>query len=270
MPSTQYKIYLNILKENIQKEVMRKRSQKSKKKNKKNKEETLKEPKISQDKLKDIFFTQTLQACVIATPAGQNVKDWDKTTFLKHSVKFCRVLEILDKDKCYLKDENGLQCLGSVVIFSPFIQPLIELAFFLETCGYKEYNPSGQNDPSKRFLVLTGANSSDAVSYARLLNQNEARVLLMSKVGSEGLNLNRCTSIIFLTPTFQPTILEQIKGRCKRMSSVLLRPQNRDTKVRFYFLLAVAPPRDPVRVPVRLASSETFVLTYDGSSWYYH
>ena len=68
MPSTQYKIYLDICKVNTKK----KKPEKKPKKKKKQEPAPTKETIDLDDKdLEDVFFTQTLQACVIAKPSDQ-------------------------------------------------------------------------------------------------------------------------------------------------------------------------------------------------------
>jgi len=71
MPSTQYKIYLDILKVNTEKIKNLKESQQSKKKKKQEPVPTNETVDLDDKDLEDIFFTQTLQACVIAKPSDQ-------------------------------------------------------------------------------------------------------------------------------------------------------------------------------------------------------
>lgn len=154
------------------------------------------------------------------------------------SPKFDKALELIlanQRTLCSLSD--GQKVPAFTLVFCGYIEKgVATFEEFLKQHGWTKYTKRNTSavGSERRFAVLTGNNSKDAGELADAANRGLFNVLVMSEVGSEGLNLNLCSQVIFLTIQFQPTSTDQIIGRCLRKTS-------KPTTVQVVFLISVAP-----------------------------
>lgn len=180
---------------------------------------------------KDNYMTQSRQICCIGVLDAETAKEFDVTRYDQVSNKFPRIKKIVGENKSQVRG-----CRGTVLVYCYFRNVLKMFQDYLVKSGYVEYNPFRISDPAKTFIVLTGTNSKDAQQAVNVVNGGLASIFLMTEVGAEGLNFNHCVHVVFMTPTWTPTTLDQIIGRCDRISSKLV--QQRDLFVQVSVILS--------------------------------
>lgn len=140
-----------------------------------------------------------------------------------------------------IKEINGI-----CIVYSQFVQLGLQvLARYLKLDGYEAFNPEASlKTPAKRYVIFSGEMSAtDRAKCTAAINDPEnkygdiLRVILISKVGAEGISIFNARSVIILEPYWYWSRIEQIKARgIRRGSHDALPIEERDIKI--YILIA--------------------------------
>lgn len=114
-------------------------------------------------------------------------------------------------------------------------------------------NDAKYNDiiPSFEYARIDGSVKEDArASIVKKYNEGKIKTLLITKAGSEGLDLSETRVVIIMEPTWNQSSLNQVKGRAIRYKSHTDLPPN-EQKVNVYNLFMIKPQEidiDPSKV----------------------
>jgi len=126
--------------------------------------------------------------------------------------------------------EHILNAVGIVLVYSQYIDGgLIPMALALEELGYKHYTsslfePSIHTKKRGTYAMITGDTSNSKEIVNALTNKtnkdgNDIKVILISKSGSEGIDLKFIRQIHIMEPWYNMSRIEQIIGRGVRDGS---------------------------------------------------
>ena len=161
-----------------------------------------------------------------------------KNNLKKYSHKFFECLNNIEKSN------------GPVLVYSYFTSGgVIPMAFALEMAGYRRYNNEPEllqnkyknNKNMGEYIIYTGNEqlSKGAELFfnkrSNMIKEKNVKVVLVSKKGSEGLNLWGFREIHILDPWHNINLLEQVIGRVIRNNSHShLKPENRNVSIYMY------------------------------------
>lgn len=164
-----------------------------------------------------------------------------KDNLAMYSPKFKWIIDFLNKNTK-----------GLVLIYSDFLslEGLGLLKEALKYYGFAEFNSENSYDKKydfKRFTEFSGniddeQRKRNIASFKQPDNKDgrDARLLLITSAGAEGLDLVNVRNIILLEPYFHNNVLRQVIGRgVRRCSHVLLPKEARNVKV--YLLVGTRP-----------------------------
>jgi hypothetical protein len=126
--------------------------------------------------------------------------------------------------------EHILNAIGIVLVYSQYIDGgLIPMALALEELGYKHYTsslfePAIHTKKKGTYAMITGDTSNSKEIVNALTNKtnkdgNDIKVILISKSGSEGIDLKFIRQIHIMEPWYNMSRIEQIIGRGVRDGS---------------------------------------------------
>ena len=157
----------------------------------------------------------------------------DKFFTRKESNKIFVAADLINKQK------------GSGIVYSQFIQKgLLVLSRYLDKLGYKRYP---QGDDYKTYALYYG--DIDHETRSRIIktfnnesnkNGKHIKVLLLSKIGAEGLDLKNGRWVVQLEPYWHTSRNEQVIARIARLNSHINLPKSERT-VQPYLMISSAP-----------------------------
>ena len=93
------------------------------------------------------------------------------------------------------------------------------------------------------------------------INENKAKIILISRAGGEGLSLFEIRNIILMEPNWNPSVDEQIIGRAVRKNSHMKLPPS-ERNVRIWRYLLVIPPKYSKTMREFSADEQLYMLSY--------
>jgi hypothetical protein len=173
-----------------------------------------------------IVPTQFKHAAWCQKPSQQPLRD---SNLLKHAPKIAAILKHIEESK------------GIVLVYSQFIwNGILPLAIALEHAGYQRIGARAicaDAKPKGKFKgtygILCGKDSIMGGTQETILNKvnalsnkdgSEVKVILMSRVASEGLSFMNVREVHIMDPWYHLNLVEQITGRAIRTCSHIALP----------------------------------------------
>ena len=154
----------------------------------------------------------------------------------KYSIKIKRIIESINNSR------------GIILVYSQFLSSgIIPLAISLEECGFNRYGGKKNNllkkdnikDTKMNYSIICGdtkysPNIQEEINALTNNNKNgeNIKVVLITKTGTEGLDLNNIRQVHIMEPWYNMNRIEQIIGRAKRKCShTNLNDQERNVQI---------------------------------------
>ena len=159
---------------------------------------------VVEKKRRDESFMGEIQLLRVLSNGEVNLK-WSSTTNPQaQKIAFDAGWGSAKNDECEKLLEQIFQVNDKVVVFSDFVNPLVDLKKRFAKKGWK-------------YALLTG-DSKKELELDKFEHDRECKVLLsQTKTGGYGLNLQFCSNIVFLNLPWNPAVRDQCIGRCHRI-----------------------------------------------------